>query len=721
MVKQGTKTIRNITDTNSPNDRPKQRKKPTDPAADLCRLGTKTNKNSLKNTKKTASMQNIAAAEVPPIEGESVSKRLQFDFSKEIAQDQQEEADDRSVQTDIDRYQDTVQHEQTNTDDAGEEKSAEQVDLPLTQAEQFVPCDFGSDDDEIEVLEDVMEEGDDVEGEEDDTFDAEKSPSTTTKTRPLPRRGFSSRYDFKIKLPPSDKDEMILILNDSLLQLWEKIKELDKSLVIYPWAEGSKAPAIRQSDSVSKTSLSDIRIYFHRAAPREKGGVNYFSAYLGHDIPFQKLQEDLEHWMYRTDVQAGWWYRPLQCEETLKLGWLFGSVREMDIQVLAAEIKRKSGVTVGLRYKTIAVARGVSLGKNDMIQAIHIEIDVKDEGRRAEVQNLYSVNRHAGFPLETKMRLIPERNTLSSPISLAKWDRARNHHNGFLHDVRTFDDPEISVLDFKDPELGNKTLRQVIMATRSEEDPSKRLFVSVDRRFKGTGVRFTVRSDRMIEADARINGGILSFLRGTLDASMHQALDKCFTPRAVSRAGAATWDPINKCVVSEADRMMADFDDILTEDYSIKSEDLEKEGEKEDFTLDLGSLTERVMKTKRAGQEYSAGDSLSTFRNVAERTRRESGATSVSEASETSKTRRTRSEASSVSSVSTATAAATVARIEKEMVEMKSKADDGMEKMQHQMDALTLGINQLTQAFFKQNNTSQEPADSQGAAAGHDK
>ena len=61
-----------------------------------------------------------------------------------------------------------------------------------------------------------------------------------------------------------------------------------------------------------------------------------------------------------------------------------------------------------------------------------------------------------------------------------------------------------------------------------------------------------------------------------------------------------------------------------------------------------------------------------------------------------------------------------MARIEKDMVEMKSKADDGMERMQSQMDALTLGINQLTQAFLKQNNSTQ-PADSQGAAAGHDK
>ena len=422
----------------------------------------------------------------------------------------------------------------------------------------------------------------------------------------------------------------------------------------------------------------------------------------------------------------------MQCEETLKLGWLFMSVREMDVQVLAAEIKRKSGVSVGLRYKTIAVARGVSLEKDDMIQAIHIEIDAKQEHRRADVENLYSAKRHAGFPLDTKMRLVSERSQLSSPISLARWDRARNHQNGFLHDIRTFDDPEISVLDYKDPELGNKTLRQVIMSIRSVENPLKRLFVSVDRRFKGTGVRFSVRSQHVLEADARINGGILLFLRATLDESMHSALDKCFSPKAVGRAETATWDPVNNCVVAQADIMMSDFDAILNDDFSINSADFnQQEGDTpaEKITLDLGGLKERLMQNVNAGKSYSLGDSLSTFRNAAETRReyiansvdtsREGGAGSLSGDIGKSKARKTRSSTSSVSSGSMTTA--TVARIEKEMVDLKSKSEFDMANLKGQVDILTIGINQLTQVLLKQQNDASQPADSQGAAAGHEK
>ena len=720
MVKQGNKTGRSVTDTRSPNDRPKQKNRPSDPAAELCRLTMKTSKNSSKNVEKTVMKDTAVVApplektKVPPCpmedEVEEVGtgfKRLLFGARVRLV-GVEAETDERSIQTG--NFEDTIQNE------SAEEFTNMDTDIPLTQV-AFESGILSSDEEEVEVVEEVLENEEDEEGNEDeDQFDAEKLPAATH-TRPIPKRRFSARYDFKIKLPPSDKDDMILTLNEMLQNLWEKIKELDKTTVLYPWAEGSTAPSIRVFEAISKTSLSDIRTYFHRSAPREKGGFNYFSAYLGHDLPFQKLQEDLEHWMFRSDVQAGWWYRPLQCEETLKLGWLFGSVREMDVKVLAAEIKRKSGVTVGLRFKTIAVARGVSLGKDDMIQAIHVEIDTKDEKRRTVVENLYSAKRKAGFPLGIKMRLVSERSQLSSTISLAKWDRARNHQNGFINDAISFDDAEISVLDYKDPGLGNKTLRQVIMAIRSVEYPSKPLFVSVDRRFKGVGVRFMVRSKLVDEADARINGGILSFLRATLEESMHTALDKCFSPRAVSRAESAIWDPINNCVVAHADRMMADFDDILKDDFSIDSEDLEKDGKKNEFVLDLDGLKDRLTEKKNAGQEFSAGDSLSTFRNAAERRREANVSVSESSGKSSNKTR-TKSAVSSVTTVSGS--AATISRLEKDLTDMRSMRDSDMGRLQQQFDVLAGGLNQLTQVLLKQNNASQ-PADSQGAVAGHDK
>ena len=46
MGKQGSKTGRSPNGNKSPNDRPKQRNKPTNLAAELCHLGTKSGKNS---------------------------------------------------------------------------------------------------------------------------------------------------------------------------------------------------------------------------------------------------------------------------------------------------------------------------------------------------------------------------------------------------------------------------------------------------------------------------------------------------------------------------------------------------------------------------------------------------------------------------------------------------------------------------------------------------
>ena len=76
MAKKGTKTGRTITGTNSPNDRPKQKKRPDNPAADLCRLVTKTGNNSLRNMKKTDVAVTTAEEVGPLIGGTPVFKQL---------------------------------------------------------------------------------------------------------------------------------------------------------------------------------------------------------------------------------------------------------------------------------------------------------------------------------------------------------------------------------------------------------------------------------------------------------------------------------------------------------------------------------------------------------------------------------------------------------------------------------------------------------------------
>lgn len=63
-----------------------------------------------------------------------------------------------------------------------------------------------------------------------------------------------------------------------------------------------------------------------------------------------------------------------------------------------------------------------------------------------------------------------------------------------------------------------------------------------------------------------------------------------------------------------------------------------------------------------------------------------------------------------------------MSRIEKEMADLKSKADKkdaDMKTMQKQLEGMSVGLNNLTSFLMGQNGAS-KPASSQGAAAGSD-
>ena len=61
-----------------------------------------------------------------------------------------------------------------------------------------------------------------------------------------------------------------------------------------------------------------------------------------------------------------------------------------------------------------------------------------------------------------------------------------------------------------------------------------------------------------------------------------------------------------------------------------------------------------------------------------------------------------------------------VARLEKEMVEMKNMTDSTIGNLQSQIEMMAIGLNDLTKVIREQFQ-SLKPADSQSAAAGHDK
>ena len=222
-----------------------------------------------------------------------------------------------------------------------------------------------------------------------------------------PLRKNAVRYDLQLRVPPTDPAQALDALKGVLLSVWKILKEADKKLVLYPWSnseESRNLPGLTKIDEMPGT-LSGIQAYFDRAFPRKQGGVIYVSVFLGHDRSFKDMMSDYRWWFLGQGF--GWYVKALQCEKSIVIGWLLYSTIDMDKEMLASEILKATGVKVGLGYRTISVSSKETLRKEQVVKAIHIEIDDRNYfGDNVRVEDLYRATSEE-FPLEIKLRYAP--------------------------------------------------------------------------------------------------------------------------------------------------------------------------------------------------------------------------------------------------------------------------------------------------------------------------
>ena len=391
--------------------------------------------------------------------------------------------------------------------------------------------------------EDEEEEEEDEEEEEEVTFlqvAASAPPANNpppleipAQVKPKPTRPFMTRYDVKLSVPPVDKSaDALVALSETIKAFWSQIKELDKSLVIYPWAEGSNKAALMMIERLPQRP-SDLQAFFDRALPRKNGGTLYVSVYLGHTETFKKLHSDVKYWL--EGESSGWYIKALQVEKSVVAGWLMYSDLDTDQDLLAQAIFKMSGVKVGLRWRAISVKTSIKLAESQLVKAMHVEVDKTFETRdKKRLAALYSSESEGPFPLGRKLHLVPQYQDVTTPASLAKLDRARIRQAAFLVNITRLANDDVGVLDFHDP-AWNGTLRDIIMKIPVSEDPSRSLFVSVDKHFTGQGVMFRFTEPNLDEAKACING-LLPYLKSMGPDNVHSRLEKCFTPDAVLRS-----------------------------------------------------------------------------------------------------------------------------------------------------------------------------------------
>ena len=412
--------------------------------------------------------------------------------------------------------------------------------------------------------------------------EANEARKKDNKRKPL--RKCASRYDLKIVVPPTEPAHALEALKLVLIDVWKVMKAADKRLVLYPWsnsAESRDLPGLTKVEEFPD-QLPAIQEYFYRAFPRKAGGTMYVSVFLGHDRPFKELHGELDWWFVQQGF--GWYMKALQCEKSSVIGWLLFSTIDMDRELLASEIWKMTGVTVGLRFRTISIQSKQTLSKDQQVGAIHIEVDdLNYFGDKARVEDLYRANRDDDFPLDIKMRLCPQIQDATDPSSIIKLERLRIRQAAFLANVQKTISGDIACLDFEDKKWAHWTLRKFIMRIR--DDDGVRVFVSVDRHFTGRGFVYQYTSRFSVLAPAWIRG-MIPYLKTQINLSYHEQLRKCFTLAAFEKAKEYDWDEDKKCVVSAADRAVDDllFCLDLDEEFEFPDTDTKR------FELDMSAV-----------------------------------------------------------------------------------------------------------------------------------
>ena len=95
----------------------------------------------------------------------------------------------------------------------------------------------------------------------------------------------------------------------------------------------------------------------------------------------------------------------------------------MDRDLLAESIQNKVGVHISLRFRAILVNTWQTLTADQLVRAIHVEIDCTSPTfltDKQKIEDLYDSERMEGFPLDIKLRLCPQYQDATDPSSQTK-------------------------------------------------------------------------------------------------------------------------------------------------------------------------------------------------------------------------------------------------------------------------------------------------------------
>ena len=406
--------------------------------------------------------------------------------------------------------------------------------------------------------------------------DSDKSIATQRTDNPNPK----IRVGLQLSTGPSPQEpDKALFL--ATKEWFKKMKEEDPNFRVLPWkgADSKKLPPIKKFEEIPN-SVGKYRSYFNRAQIKPKGGPTHMDVFIQHSVPMQELIENVDWFLQSRKARI--FNKTIQAESISQMGWLLYSYGSLDIPVLAKAISEQIGATVGLRYKFINTATYESdKDRRKKWMAVHVEADTLDlKKAHRGLKQLYGVA-STSFPLGIRMRLVAEfREVKGNPANSGKHNRLRVRQSNFLSMIEGCPNDDICDLDWKEPKLKNKSLRDLIMSIKSNVSTTPgTLFHGVGQDWKGRFV-FTYLSNKSKEA-AMIADGIIPYL------IFHHGNDVVpfFDIEAVKAKEDWHWDDEQKCIINPLSR---ELDELEEGDQDYRFSAVAEEAE----VIDLAAAAE---------------------------------------------------------------------------------------------------------------------------------
>jgi hypothetical protein len=157
----------------------------------------------------------------------------------------------------------------------------------------------------------------------------------TMETETIPSNLTSMRFDIRIHIKQDESINNVLNLQKQISTIINELRKSDDTIKVMPWSDSSNKNHLEESDIRTQMELNQ----FFPQIRSISQGPTWGEVKIQHSKSWETILYETNQWL--NENSHGLYHKDLQTETSYSIGWLLWSFRNIDTQVLAAEIEKK--------------------------------------------------------------------------------------------------------------------------------------------------------------------------------------------------------------------------------------------------------------------------------------------------------------------------------------------------------------------------------------------